>query len=133
MPYLQHDYLALFRRQPGQTPHGRPLRPGFGRITLKPAPRLKLADDTAQQTAPVIQGPVPEPAQAIVQFVFRPMLKLQQRQKCLLQNVLRLGMAKAQGAPIEQKLLGLVAIKPVLPVQVGHSFTRIDTAMVRFV
>lgn len=135
MPYFQQDDFPLIFGQPFKAPHGRAFLRAFVIPAFEPFNRFEFANDPAQETAAIVEGTIAKASQAIMQRLFGLTRLLHERDERLLQDVLGLAVAQAQGAPVEEYLRGALLIQAFAPVfrLVCHKLYPIDTATLIFV
>jgi len=103
MPNLEHHNLPLLLRQQAELAHRFALPFRSRPAGLKPPLRLQLTPEPSPKPSSIVQRPVPKRPQAIVFRVRRTVIRLQECDEGLLQDILRLTMAQAQGTPIEHQ------------------------------
>jgi len=101
MPDFQHNDFALFEGQFGQSPLGRFFEVVFTFSRFEPARRFQFARDPPPEAALEIQRAIAESTDAIMLWIIRGFLQLQQRDKSFLQNIFRLAFPKTQGAAVQ--------------------------------
>ena len=126
VPELQHDHLALVRRQPGQTTHRVALLVGLLGRPLEPTVRLELPRHPAPERAATVEGAVPERPHDVPLRLLRRDGQVQQRGEDLLHDILRLAVVQSKGPPVQDQTSGLGLIKRLAPASVGgivdHAF-----------
>src|SRR5260370_23618825 len=131
MPNFEHDRFPLVLGQSCQRLHGFLLGRAFRAGTFEPAMRFKFTGQSPPQAAAVIQGAVPEGANAVMLRLKGRSLSLHERDKSLLQNVFGLAMAEPQRPAIQDQFGRFRPIERFTPTRlflVSHSTVHwIDT------
>ena len=129
MPNLQNDHFPLFGGQQCQGVHGLPLgRCGVGRA-LEPALRLPFPGQPPPETPPVIQSPIAKAPDAVMFRFGGRFGALQERDKCLLQNVFRFSVTEPEGPPVQQQLLRFRFVERLTPARLTCGIHSSDFTM----
>jgi len=115
MPDLQHNDFTLLNRQFTEVSHCRLSRRGLVGLLLKPSMRFQFTRQAPPHRAPVIEDAIAERANGVVPRLGRRHWTFKQRNKRFLQNILGLGMAQAERAPIQQQFGGTRFVKSCTP------------------
>lgn len=115
MPELQDDDLALFPGKPGEGALGGVLVRGNLRRRFKPALGLEFAGEPAPEGSAMVEGAVAEGADEVEPGFAGRVGEVEQGLEGVVEDILRLGVAKTEGAPVEKQLGGAGVVEACCP------------------
>lgn len=122
VPDLQDDRLALFGGEASEGGEGGGLVGGDGVGGVEPAEGFAFATEAAPEGAAMVEGAVPEGADQVEPGFTGGMGEPEEGAKGVVQDVLGLGMAEAEGAAIEDEFGGRGVVKRLGPMGALGSF-----------